>query len=107
MTSIGYYAFDGCDKLYDVYCYTPEPPAANKNSFSQYNAFLYVPCDSKKAFMIDDVFSNFKYIECVESDANAVDNVTIPQNDVQKILRDGQMSIIRDGKRYNAMGQEL
>ena len=48
-----------------------------------------------------------KYIECVESDANAVDNVTIPQNDVQKILRDGQMFIIRDGKRYNAMGQEL
>jgi azurin len=107
VTSIGIYAFDGCDKLYEVYCYTPEPPAAYKSSFSRYNAFLYVPCDSKKAFMLDDVFSNFKYIECVESDANAVDNVTIPQNDVQKILRDGQMSIIRDGKRYNAMGQEL
>ena len=107
VTSIGNYAFDGCDKLYDVYCYTPEPPTASNRSFSQYNAFLYVPCDSKKAFMIDDVFGNFKYIECVESDANAVDNVTIPQNDVQKILRDGQMSIIRDGKRYNAIGQEL
>ena len=107
VTSIGNYAFDGCDKLYEVYCYTPEPPTAYESSFSQYNAFLYVPCDSKKAFMIDDVFGNFKYIECVESDANAVDNVTIPQNDVQKILRDGQMSIIRDGKRYNAIGQEL
>ena len=107
VTSIGYYAFYGCDKLYDVYCYTPEPPTAYESSFSQYNAFLYVPCDSKKAFMLDDVFGNFKYIECVESDANAVDNVTIPQNDVQKILRDGQMCIIRDGKRYNAMGQEL
>ena len=107
VTSIGNYAFDGCDKLYEVYCYTPEPPTAYESSFSQYNAFLYVPCDSKKAFMLDDVFGNFKYIECVESDANAVDNVTIRQNDVQKILRDGQMFIIRDGKRYNAMGQEL
>jgi hypothetical protein len=105
VTSIGIYAFDGCDKLYEVYCYTPEPPAAYKSSFSRYNAFLYVPCDSKKAFMLDDVFSNFNNIECISSED--IENVQSDEVQSTKVIKDGQVLILRNGKTYTMQGQEV
>ena len=37
----------------------------------------------------------------------AVDNTTAEQLEVQKIIRNGQVLIVRDGKLYNALGAEL
>ena len=37
----------------------------------------------------------------------AVDNITTTTANIQKILRDGQLIIIRDGVEYNAIGMEL
>ena len=37
----------------------------------------------------------------------AVENITTNNANIQKILRDGQLLILRDGKTYNVMGQEL
>ncbi|MEE0923689.1 MAG: leucine-rich repeat domain-containing protein [Paludibacteraceae bacterium] len=105
VTSIGYCAFNRCDKLHEVYCYTPEPPAASKSSFSRYNAFLYVPCDSKKAFMLDDVFSNFNYIECISSED--IENVQSDEVQSTKVIKDGQVLILRNGKTYTMQGQEV
>ena len=77
VTSIGENAFAGCSKLQDVYCYAVEPPTAYDSSFSQYNAFLYIPCENKKAYMLDEVFGNFKYIECISSDEVKTNDVVI------------------------------
>lgn len=37
----------------------------------------------------------------------AVENIILPDNNTHKILHNGQLLIIRDGKTYNAMGQEM
>ena len=81
VTSIGSYAFRGCDKLVDVYCYATTPPEINENSFSRYNAFLYVPCESKKAYMVDAVWGNFKYIECISTNNVTTDEIVVTPSD--------------------------
>ncbi len=78
VTNIGYDAFNGCNKLVDVYCYATTPPVTeNESTFSHYNAFLYVPCESKKAYMVDAVWGNFKYIECISSDNVTTDEIVV------------------------------
>ena len=37
----------------------------------------------------------------------AVDNITTTTANIQKIMRNGQLIILRDGVEYNAMGQEI
>ena len=70
-------AFADCSKLQDVYCYAVEPPTVYDSSFSQYNAFLYIPCKNKKVYMLDEVFGNFKYIECISSDEVSTNDIVI------------------------------
>ena len=78
VTSIGDEAFNGCDKLVDVYCYATTPPITDgENTFSRYNAFLYVPCENKKAYMVDAVWGNFKYIECISSNNVTTDEIVV------------------------------
>ena len=79
--SIGSGAFYGCRKLYDIYCYAPEPPYAIASgwspSFENFNVNLYVPCDNLKAFQMDPVFGTFKYIHCIDSEDVPADGVII------------------------------
>ena len=77
LKTIGEKAFADCSKLQDVYCYAVEPPTVYDSSFSQYNAFLYIPCENKKVYMLDEVFGNFKYIECISSDEVSTNDIVI------------------------------
>ena len=70
-------AFAGCTKLYDIYCYAMEPPTAYESSFANYNAFLHVPCDNQRVYLLDVVFGNFKYIECIEAETATTDTVVV------------------------------
>ena len=45
--------------------------------------------------------------EFTTESATAVDNINSSSSDTQKLIRDGQLLIIRDGKTYNAQGVEL
>ena len=45
--------------------------------------------------------------EFTTQSTTAVDNITTNNANIQKIIRDGQLIILRDGVEYNAMGQEL
>ena len=106
VTWIGSSAFWGCDKLVDVYCYATTPPATGgENTFSQYNAFLYVPCESKKAYMVDAVWGNFKYIECISSEG--IEDLQGDEVQSTKVIKDGQVLIFRNGKTYTMQGQEV
>jgi hypothetical protein len=40
-------------------------------------------------------------------DINAVEDICVSAPSVQKIIKDGQLFILRDGKVYNAMGVEV
>jgi hypothetical protein len=106
VTRIGVLAFDGCDKLVDVYCYATTPPATGgEDTFSQYNAFLYVPCESKKAYMEDAVWGNFKYIECISSEG--IEDVQSDEVQSTKVIKDGQVIILRNDKTYTMQGAEV
>ena len=45
--------------------------------------------------------------EFTTQSTTAVDNITTNNANFQKIIRDGQLIIVRDGVEYNAVGQEL
>ena len=107
VTSIGYEAFLGCDKLVDIYCYATTPPVTKgEDTFSQYNAFLYVPCESTQAYMVDAVWGKFKFIECISSED--IENVQGDQAQSTKVIKkDGQVLILRNGKTYTMQGQEV
>ena len=70
-------AFAACTKLYDIYCFAAEPPTGYTSSFANYNAFLYVPCESQRLYMLDILFGEFKYIECIASDEVPTDDIVI------------------------------
>ena len=70
-------AFAGCNRLYHIYCYPTNPPVADQSSFSNYNVYLYVPCDYKEEYDLDILWGNFKYIECIESEDVSTNGVVI------------------------------
>ena len=82
--TIGEFAFGECPRLYDIYCYAAVPPIAKQSSFSNYNAFVHVPCESQRYYVLDGIWSKFKNYECITSDNVTTDGVyTTPStNDV-------------------------
>ena len=109
--NIGTNAFSGCKRLYDIYCYPTYPPFAVESSFANYNVHLHIPCEAKEEYTLDLVWGLFKYIECLDSEMG-IDDPQVPienfhQDKIEKLLRDGQVLIIRNGKTYNIMGQRL
>ena len=116
--SIGENAFAGCTKLYDIYCYAMEPPTAYESSFANYNAFLHVPCDNQRVYLLDVIFGNFKYIECIEAETTPTDTVVVTPsfNDAEFIWPSNSsadsytLAISKDGEvfctlTFNANGQ--
>ena len=78
---IGIEAFKGCNNLKKVTCYATTVPTVREDSFSNYNAYLYVPCASKVDYDLHNIFGSFKYVECVtdeEGDNNGGDSGTTP-----------------------------
>ena len=103
-------AFASCTRLYDIYCHAVYPPFVDESSFANYNAYLYIPCDSKRDYTLDPVWGKFQHIECLsneETDVENVDTSSQQQTNCQKIIRNGQLLILRDGVEYTVMGQEL
>ena len=66
-----------CQNLHVVYCYPTIPPYAENNSFTNYNGYLYVPCDSKRDYTLDAVWGNFKYIVCLGTEDATVTNDSV------------------------------
>ena len=99
-------AFAGCNRLYDIYCYATNPPEAKESSFANYNVNLYVPCESEEDYEYDSFWGKFKFIECIDVES-AVDDIPTATTNVQKLFRNGQLIILRDGVEYNVIGQEM
>ena len=79
MENIAAKAFAECKRLYDIYCYATYPPFAEESSFANYNVYLYVPCENQRDYILDVVWGEFKFIECIgaESDETGGDDVTV------------------------------
>ena len=61
-------------------------------------------------YTLDPVWGKFQNIECLSDEPTNIENINTPSQrptNVQKLLRNGQLIIVRDGVEYNAMGQEM
>ena len=64
--SIEAFAFSMCSSLDTIYCYAITPPTTNQYAFDNYDATLYVPCESLEAYKAHEVWGRFNTIQCLE-----------------------------------------
>lgn len=127
VTSIGYATFYGCTYLNELtlpatmeyiadngfaYCAKLQkmtvnaitPPQVDARTFEDVDRSIpvYVPAESVDAYKAAPVWQEFNIQSKVST--NVENTADTPSFDVQKLLRDGQLLIIRDGKTYNAQG---
>ena len=106
VTSIGSSAFWGCDNLSSITCYANTPPICDM-SLGIDSVIVYVPCGSKHLYQADAVWGQVMSIECIEeTDIESVESETSKQN-TRKVIRNGQVIILRDGEEYSILGQKL
>ena len=106
VTSIGVGAFRDCTGLTSVNVLAEVPPTLGTDAF--YNVSkkipVYVPCSSVSAYQSAKGWKAFTNIQCISEEESAVDDIHIPTINSQKLLRNSQLIIIRDGVEYNAQG---
>ena len=68
VTSIGEDAFYDCKSLAEITCYAVQPPEIENSAFENHNAYLYIPCESRKLYDLHSEWGSFKYIECIDSE---------------------------------------
>lgn len=73
VTSIGKYAFHYCNSIASVYSHNTIPPSPNSDSFSDYDATLYVPIGSKTDYWLHPIWGKFNKIE--EFDPAGVEDI--------------------------------
>ena len=107
VTSIGYRAFDRCSGLTSIESLAETPPTLGSDAFYNVSTSIpvYVPCGSVSAYQSAEGWKYFTNIQCMPEDESAVDNVHSSSANTQKLLRNGQLIILRDGVEYNAQGQ--
>ena len=62
VTSIGEQAFNSCSNLTKITCMATNPPTINSDTFSNYDADLFVPSGCKTAYRAADYWKNFSNI---------------------------------------------
>ena len=73
VASIGNYAFKDCTGLETIKSYATIPPAIEANTFSSYNATLYVPVDCGDAYRGAEHWANFtNIVESLDSHVEAL-----------------------------------
>ena len=77
LETIGDYSFNGCRRLITINCYPLLPPIAESTSFSNYSTNLYAPCDNLDEYKYDMVFGQFKYFECIGSEAVSTNGTVV------------------------------
>ena len=106
VTSIGNYAFQACYRLTSVTCEAITPPEMGLFVFDCSNIPLYVPAESVGAYKTAEQWKEFYPILPIGS--TAINQATIDQTPMtNKVIRDGQLLIERDGKVYSVQGQEV
>ncbi len=62
--SIGDRAFEKCLAIKEIYSYSPQPPVLATNTFTNYNAILFVPCDVLSNYQADEGWNKFANMQC-------------------------------------------
>ncbi len=107
--AIGDNCFALCSKLAKIVCNATTPPAIQAKTFYDVNRLIpvYVPDESVASYESDEYWQEFD-IQGASDIESAVSNMT---NDsataITKVMRDGQVLIMRDGKTYTIQGVEV
>ena len=110
MQTIADNAFSQCQKVSKITVNATTPPVVEPKTFEDIdrNIPLYVPAGTASQYKQADYWCEF--FNVIEQDAlSSVENLNAPSSttNTKKLLRDGQLLILKDGKTYNAMGQEM
>ena len=108
------FAFYDCENLATIYCKSSTPPEMIEGAFDANNetqlrltSTLYVPCEAINVYKAHDTWGTFQDIQCVPEVETTLHDIQSPVSDIQKLVRDGQLVIVRDGAEYNSLGQAL
>ena len=110
VTSIGRGAFWYCYALKTVICEAIEVPELGDDVFEDMplsEATLYVPAQSLDDYKAAEQWKEFGRILPLEEAPSAVENTRLPITNSTKLLHNGQLIILRDGKTYTITGQKL
>ena len=78
--TIGAEVFDECP-LDTIYCNATIPPSLiSTNTFPNYDAILYVPCESLEAYKADSIWGKFSNIQCIDSENPPCEEVSVEFN---------------------------
>ena len=106
VTSIGNNAFGSCNKIQEVTAYMPTPIDAKDCGINPAAATLYVPAEYIDTYSNTLWWEDFKEIRAITTTA-APEVYVNPANPAQKLLRNGQVYILQDGKTYTITGQRF
>jgi hypothetical protein len=72
-------------------------------------ATLYVPAESLDDYKAAEQWKEFGTILPIEETSTGVENTYNPSStaDTNKLIRDGLLYILKDGKTYNIMGAKI
>jgi hypothetical protein len=84
------------------------PPQVEARTFEDVDRTIpvVVPDESVSVYKSVPVWQEFNIVG-KNNVPSAVDNVDASNRSTKKLLRDGNLVILRDGVEYNVMGQEL
>ena len=103
-------AFAYCESITDIYCYAERIPEAHESAFDGVSreAHLWVPADRVLEYQIHDLWGEFDVRALEESDSSIEHVATSSQPAItNKLILDGQLFLLRDGKIYTVQGHEL
>ncbi|MBQ9144203.1 MAG: leucine-rich repeat protein, partial [Paludibacteraceae bacterium] len=112
---IGDAAFCGCMSLRVIDCYLPAPcyvgSQALDTGYGMYygcNTTLIVDKGKGVLFSVADQWQDLYIIEREYDIPTSIDDVSVRDiHTYKKLLRNGQLHILRDNKTYTIMGQEM
>ena len=111
VTSIGEGAFEGCSSLTTVICEAIEVPELGDDVFYDMplsEATLYVPAQSLDDYKAADQWKDFGTILPIHESPTNIEHTPLGEiGNQSKLLRNGQVYILQDGKTYTITGQKL
>ena len=110
VTGIGSLAFYGCSGLTSFINYATTPQSIGTDVFinaSIASCTLYVPAESVAAYKAANVWKNFYNIAPISVIPTAVDTIQEHNAQTTKILRNGMLLIVRDGRMFDLTGVQV